>query len=210
MNGIESQQIQRIINSNMANKLILVNRVLIQALEALQRGDKHAARRWAQIAVSMAPEKEYPWLILAAVAKPRASLAYLERALEINPGSERARKGLEWAQERVATEQAQPAARKIQTAFAHSETPAELKPVAQKGKSSFHIPSRAASPIRVSFPILFLLLVLCLMVAWIVRPGANSSLLTAIHSSPNTTRDNNSLHVFTLQLIDHITGNHVG
>ncbi|MDI6768076.1 MAG: L,D-transpeptidase [Anaerolineales bacterium] len=49
------------------------------AQKALQAGDKRSARRWAERAASLAPGLEEPWLILAAVASPRASLAYLGR-----------------------------------------------------------------------------------------------------------------------------------
>jgi lipoprotein-anchoring transpeptidase ErfK/SrfK len=38
---------------------------------------------------------------LAALASPKASVAYLNRALEINPGSERARQGMHWAVKRL-------------------------------------------------------------------------------------------------------------
>lgn len=71
--------------------------VLQRAQSALERGDRRAARRWAEEAASLAPEREEPWLFLAALASPRASLAYLERALEINPQSQRARQGMRWA-----------------------------------------------------------------------------------------------------------------
>ena len=42
-----------------------------------------------------------PWLLLAAVASPQASLGYLKRALQVNPNSPRARKGMEWAMKRL-------------------------------------------------------------------------------------------------------------
>jgi len=44
---------------------------------------------------------EDPWLILAAVASPRASVEYIRTALKINPNSPRARKGMEWAMQRL-------------------------------------------------------------------------------------------------------------
>jgi hypothetical protein len=69
---------------------------------ALQRGEKLCARRWAWLAASLEPEQEAPWLLLAAVAAPRASVGYLRQALKINPGSVRAQAGLEWALKRVA------------------------------------------------------------------------------------------------------------
>ncbi len=71
------------------------------AQKALQAGDKRSARRWAERAATLAPGLEEPWLILAAVASPRASLAYLGQALEINPQSQRARRGMHWAHERL-------------------------------------------------------------------------------------------------------------
>ena len=74
---------------------------LQQAQNALRSGDRHAARRWAAEAARLAPQREEPWLILAALAAPKASIGYLQRALHINPQSERARQGLEWAQQRL-------------------------------------------------------------------------------------------------------------
>ena len=71
------------------------------AQDALRRGDRQVARRWAQQAAALSPEREEAWLILAATAGPRASVAYLKKALEINPHSTRARKGMRWAIRRV-------------------------------------------------------------------------------------------------------------
>lgn len=76
-----------------------------KAYTALQSGDKHNARRWAVFAVQAAPGLEEAWLILAACSTPRASLAYLQRALEINPASQRARQGIHWARKRLVAEQ---------------------------------------------------------------------------------------------------------
>jgi lipoprotein-anchoring transpeptidase ErfK/SrfK len=70
---------------------------LQQAHRALKEGDRRTARRWAEKAASLAPEREENWLTLAALASPKASIAYLKRALEINPGSLRARQGMRWA-----------------------------------------------------------------------------------------------------------------
>ncbi len=73
---------------------------LKKAQEALKRRDKRTARRLAERAAALAPDREEPWLFLASVASPRASLDYLKRALEINPQSEYARKGMHWAIQR--------------------------------------------------------------------------------------------------------------
>lgn len=71
------------------------------AREALQNGDRTQARKWAEQAAKLAPRMEDPWLILAAVASPRASLEYIRTALKINPNSPRARRGMQWAMERL-------------------------------------------------------------------------------------------------------------
>ena len=76
-----------------------------QSRQALKRGDRLAARRWAEQAATLDLTREDPWLILAAVASPRASIEYLKRALEINPSSTRARRGMHWAVRRYRKEQ---------------------------------------------------------------------------------------------------------
>jgi peptide/nickel transport system permease protein len=82
-------------------------KTLLNAQQAMQRGDRQAARGWAEQAVALDPDSEEPWLFLAAVASPRASVNYLKRALKINPHSQRARKGMHWAVERLRREQAE-------------------------------------------------------------------------------------------------------
>lgn len=77
---------------------------LVQARNALKRGDSFKARRWAERAVELAPEREEPWLYMAVVAHPRASLAYLEHALQINPQSRSAQRGRHWAIQRLRKE----------------------------------------------------------------------------------------------------------
>ena len=86
---------------------------LKKAHEALERGDRAEARRSARLAAKLAPGHEAPWLYLAAAAEPRAGLAYLAKALEINPKSKAARKAIRWmvrrlppAERRVAVAQA--------------------------------------------------------------------------------------------------------
>lgn len=77
------------------------------ARDSLRSGDRNSARKWAEQAARLAPGLEDPWLILASVASPRASVAYIQRALQINPDSQRARKGMQWALNRL--QQAPPA-----------------------------------------------------------------------------------------------------
>lgn len=78
--------------------------VLQKAINAVKRGDKVNARRYAEQAIRINPDNEYPWLVLAAIASPKASIAYLSKALEINPSSQRARKGMHWAVGRLRNE----------------------------------------------------------------------------------------------------------
>jgi len=73
-----------------------VKKTLRAAHEALSRGDKIEARRQARLATKLAPDNEEPWLYLAATADTKAGLAYLARALEINPRSRRAKKAIRW------------------------------------------------------------------------------------------------------------------
>lgn len=59
--------------------------LLNRALEALRKGDKLTARRLASQVASLAPDLEIPWLILSETSSSKASLAYLEKAIQINP-----------------------------------------------------------------------------------------------------------------------------
>ena len=72
-----------------------------KARRALKQGRRAEARRLAREVVSLAPEQEAPWLLLAAAAEPRASIGYLKEALALNPDSKRARQGLRWARKRL-------------------------------------------------------------------------------------------------------------
>ena len=74
---------------------------LSQARKAFSKKRIQEARYWAHLAVELSPDREETWLFLAAVASPRASLFYLKQALEINPRSQRARKGIHWANQRL-------------------------------------------------------------------------------------------------------------
>lgn len=71
------------------------------ALEAMRRGDHAQARRWASLAAQLDPESEQPWLVMASLAAPEASAAYLKIALEKNPNSQTARQGMHWAVQRM-------------------------------------------------------------------------------------------------------------
>jgi TolB protein len=68
-----------------------------KSMKALISQNKYDARNYAFLAVQLAPDWEEAWLMLAAVASSRASVAYVEEALKINPNSLRAKRALDWA-----------------------------------------------------------------------------------------------------------------
>lgn len=74
---------------------------LENALLSLKDGKHTEARAWASSAARLDPGLEEPWLILASLASPRASVEYLQRALQINPGSQKAIQAMEWALSRA-------------------------------------------------------------------------------------------------------------
>ncbi len=83
-------------------------KALSEARQSLKNGDRLNTRRLAEKAAAIAPDSEEPWMLLAAVAAPKASVYYLTKALEINPTSKRARQGMRWALRRLRSER-QPA-----------------------------------------------------------------------------------------------------
>lgn len=118
-----------------------------QARQALQNGDKKSARHYAQLAASLAPDWEDPWLWLAASASPRASLGYLRKALDINPASQRARQGIHWALER------------------------QRKLVALESPEQPHSPPVRITKSWLSQPVLLITLLVCLAgLIWFVNP----------------------------------------
>ncbi|MEX2144173.1 MAG: L,D-transpeptidase family protein [Anaerolineales bacterium] len=74
----------------------------VQAKQALAAGERSQARRLAHQAAKQAPQREEPWLLLAAMASQRASQAYVQKALEINPRSRKALAALSQAEEHPA------------------------------------------------------------------------------------------------------------
>ena len=82
----------------MNTKFIEAREYIARAREALRRGDKATARIVGKRAAAYAPDMEDAWLVLAASdPNPQDALAYARKALAINPGSPRARRGVAWA-----------------------------------------------------------------------------------------------------------------
>jgi len=90
---------------------------ILYCQKAYRKRDYRAARHWAQQAVALDPNQEEAWLWLAFMASPRASVAYLNRALQINPSSKRARKAMHWAIHRMRQETPRPSLDETQQIF---------------------------------------------------------------------------------------------
>jgi LysM repeat protein len=176
-----------------------VQQVIQNATQAMQRGDKRAARYWAQIAASNAPGLEEPWLILAAVSSPRAGIEYLKQALLVNPGSERAMRGLSWAQDRLAR-QAPPQPRAAaSSASATQPLASATRSIPTQPLSTRPVPTQPIARVpqvkpvlkpalrkkpdalvkKLSMPALLLTLT-CIVAAWTAWPGSTSSALALI------------------------------
>ncbi len=89
----------------MNTDLSSANQAIQHAYQALQNGNRSAARRWAEQAVMLAPTLEEPWLLLAAASPLPARLKYLQRALQINPQSARAQAGIAQTRQKLQAEE---------------------------------------------------------------------------------------------------------
>lgn len=125
---------------------------------AYKQSDRKKTRFWAQQAAALAPDQEEPWLWLAAVSGPQASLDYLKRALEINPRSQRARKGMHWAIQRLRETQIP---HTIPSAHVATIQTAQIQPDAPR---SHHLGRRAVS---------WLVITSLLIVIFMLLPGKN-------------------------------------
>ncbi len=85
----------------MENSSFSTSQALLKAREHLRTKNIPEALRWAKLLIDIAPYQEEGWLILAACSPPEDSVRYLIKALEINPGSQRARQGMDWAIKRL-------------------------------------------------------------------------------------------------------------
>jgi hypothetical protein len=78
---------------------------LENAEKALRREDKEITRKYALAAVNLNADLEEGWLILASISEPQKSIEFLNRALEINPKSKKARLGMKWAVKQLRKDQ---------------------------------------------------------------------------------------------------------
>jgi lipoprotein-anchoring transpeptidase ErfK/SrfK len=160
----------------MNKESIIATQALKQADEALKSGRKQEARHWAQIAVSLAPSMEEPWLILAKLANPRASIAYLEQALNINPNNESTWAELERASCRLPYEKTPTVGRESKTSPLQDKGFIQTKPVHQKGRYISHAKTLRWIAILAIF-------VTAILAIW---AGTSISVLAAMRSRDST------------------------
>jgi len=156
----------------MNDRFVQSREALTYAREALKNGSKDEARRWAEQAAALVPESEDPWLVLATVASnPQDSVDYVRKALELNPDSVRAKKGMEWALQRAGKNpQANPG----------SGNPQQAK-VTPEGKKKPAQSTRAKSPKKKSMLLPILLIVMgCAVFAFAAWSAVNSPVLASI------------------------------
>lgn len=93
------------------------------ARAALKTGDKMQARSLAQQALRLEPQNHMAWMILAvATPSPLAAMDYVQRAYRIKPDDPNVKKGLAWANRRLAAQKKQQAALPI-----YVEVPEEIE-----------------------------------------------------------------------------------
>lgn len=159
----------------------LALQALANARRAILKGDLRQAWRWSEQAVRFAPDREEPWLFLAAsTPNPRASLNYLKRALAINPESQHARKGVGWALKRL--RQSQPGASPVSNlsqkqagAGSSAVKPHPSKPTARpspkRRRSKVNLLASRAMVRRQAVLLLWLVMVLCLVTGFTTWSG---------------------------------------
>ena len=172
------------------------NQVLQAAKQAMRTGQRAEALRQARLACRLAPEREEPWLILSALSAPKASVEYLRKALEINPQSQAAKKGMQWAVERLRASQ------ETKPVILPAQPTMERMPV--RGSAAATVPTEATHPVRLypTKPILrpqpkqksaqpfwlavftgALVIVLLVFALWFIWPDFKSA-LTGSHFAP--------------------------
>jgi outer membrane biosynthesis protein TonB len=80
-----------------------INDLLERGVAAAEAGRKEEAKHYLSQVIELNPEIEEAWLWLGGIAaSPDESLIYFETALALNPRSERAKAGIDWAKARGA------------------------------------------------------------------------------------------------------------
>jgi lipoprotein-anchoring transpeptidase ErfK/SrfK len=169
--------------------------LLEQAHAALRQNRLADARAFAEKAARLDPGLEEPWLILGGLSAPKDSVEYIRKALAINPNSERARKGMHWAVQRLReTERTRP----VPSAPPTAQAPAA--PIRAEGTQPVRVsPTRPSledtHPLRLKPPAraskkgsrsawlawgmaggLLLVTALAILTIWLVLPGIKTAL----------------------------------
>jgi lipoprotein-anchoring transpeptidase ErfK/SrfK len=161
------------------------------ARKALRKGNKSQVHHWASLAARQSPTMEDPWLLLAAIGEPRASVVYAEKALQLNPVSVQASKALKWALQR-------------QKAICYPNIP--LTP--SREVTSRLILRRGSHPVHLSavIPWIFIILILCgaLIIAPFLPAGwvlaNNITVNKLIIASPFPSSSNTAAPTFTITI----------
>lgn len=155
---------------------------LQNARTALRQNDRQAAMHWANEALRSTPELEEAFLILAACSSPTDSIRYLNQALRINPGSQKARQGMDWAVRRLRDEEKKQALEKQKQstplARTQSQKSSEIKSTPQKTQIS--VPGmpykKKRIPARIVVSLLVMAAILLGFSAWVAYPGIETVL----------------------------------
>jgi len=162
-----------------------------KARVALKSGDKEAARDLGEKAALLAPDMEDAWLVLtAADSNPEDALAYAQKALELNPASLRARKGVEWAMERLNQAQANPG---MASPSVYDEAPAVANPANRETKKNPAATAKKSSNRNLIYVAGGLGLIICIALAF-AGWWAYKNLPIASFFSANNGATSNQIH----------------
>ncbi|MEP7137261.1 MAG: L,D-transpeptidase family protein [Chloroflexota bacterium] len=181
----------------MNTNIIEAREFIAKAREALKSGDKESARDLGEKAALLAPDLEDAWLVLtAADSNPEDALAYAQKALELNPASVRARKGVEWAMGKLKQAQLNPEpnlnlgtpqANASRTASVYDEAPT-APPIKREAQKSPPPAAKKSSNRNLLIGAGVLGLIICIILAaaawWAFNNGVFSSFLPSNSNVP--------------------------
>jgi lipoprotein-anchoring transpeptidase ErfK/SrfK len=132
----------------MKDEIINARELVTTAREALRHGDQATARQLGEKAARLAPEIEDAWLVLAASEPdPRKALSFARKALQVNPQSMRARRGIEWAAGRLKQAQVQ-----LEPGGMNSNEPPTPKGIPSQVGAVTSLPDKRAYQTAVALP----------------------------------------------------------
>ncbi len=167
----------------MNENIIQARKFIDQAREALRRGDHNTARDLGEKAVLLNPDMEDAWLILVASdSNPEDALAYARKALELSPQSVRARKSVEWAEEKLKQAQAGKVA---------VPPPPAIKPVVKREPQVANPPVESKSNKRLLLYGGTFAVLLCIVFGFAAWSAiSNPALASIVDNAPAPTQEN--------------------